>query len=182
MSSDTSVDSDSGRNSSSGRGRALEQPQGVTVSNNDSSEAEDIIASLRHNEGDGIIREDSAIQNRDKEIITGELKTPKEIEIAGEVSNEELSLAQEFGVANLLGSGRSMTNNPNACDNLSENPKLNKSRAAKEIRVHKSPNSHASPTWTRKEKKSQGITWQQVFSHKGGREWLGQRQITLKFQ
>ena len=91
MSSDTSVDSDSG--SSSGRGRALEQPQGVTVSNNDSSEAEDIIASLRRNEGDGIIREDSAIQNRDKEIITGELKTPKEIEIAGEVSNEELSLA-----------------------------------------------------------------------------------------
>ena len=150
MSSDTSVDSDSGRNSSSGRGRALEQPQGVTVSNNDSSEAEDIIASLRRNEGDGIIREDSAIQNRDKEIITGELKTLKETEIAREVSNEELSLAQEFGVANLLGSGRSMKNNPNACDNLSENPKLNKSRAAKEIRVYKSPNSHASPTWTRK--------------------------------
>ena len=42
---------------------------------------------------DGIIREDSAFQNRVNEIITRELKTPKETKIAVEVDNEELCLA-----------------------------------------------------------------------------------------
>lgn len=102
---------------------------------------------------DGIIREDLALQNRDKEIIIGELKTPKETKIAVEVSNEELSLAQEFGAANLLGSGRSMTNNPSARDNLSDKPKLKKSRATNDIKVHKSPTTHATPTWRRRERK-----------------------------
>ena len=46
-----------------------------------------------------------------------------------------------------------MTRSPSTRDNLSENPTLNKSRAAKESRVHKSPNSCASPTWTRRERK-----------------------------
>ena len=81
------------------------------------------------------------------------MKTPKETEIAGEVSNEELSLTQEFGAANLLGLGRNVTRCSNACDNFSETPKLNKSRAAKESRVHKSPNSRALSTWTLRERK-----------------------------
>jgi len=116
------------------------------ASNNINIEVEEINVSLRHNEGDGITREDSVNQNRINEIITEELKTPKETEIAGEVSNEELSLAQEFGVTKLLGSGRSVSKSPNARDNLSEPPKLNKSRATKESRVHSSPNPCDSPT------------------------------------
>ena len=92
MSSGTSEDNDSGRNSSSGRRNAPEQSHGVTASNNDSIEAEDI-ASLRRNEVDGIIREDSAFQNKVNEIITRELKTPKETKIVVEVDDEELCLA-----------------------------------------------------------------------------------------
>ena len=152
-------DIDSGRTSDSSRGRSPEQPHGVTASNNINIEDEQINASLRYNEGDGITREDSISQNRVKEIIIEDLKTPNETKIAGEISNEELSLAQEFGVANLLGLGSSLIRSPsthdnlNACDNLSENPTLKKSHAAKESRVHKSPNSHAAPTRTRRERK-----------------------------
>nr|POE94924.1 mdis1-interacting receptor like kinase 2 [Quercus suber] len=114
---------------------------------------EEINVSLRRNEGDGITREDSVNQNRINEIITEELKIPKKTKIAGEVSNVELSLAQEFGVAKLLGTGRSVSKNPNAHDNLSEPPKLNESRAAKENRVHDSPNPSASTTWKCRERK-----------------------------
>ena len=91
--SGTPGDFDSGRTSDSGRGRSPDQPHGVTASNNISIEDKEINASLRHNEGGGITREDSVNQNRVKEIIIEDLKTPKETEIAGEVSNEELSLA-----------------------------------------------------------------------------------------
>ena len=65
----------------------------------------------------------------------------------------ELSLAQEFRVAKLLGTGRNVSKNPNARDNLSEPPKLNKSCAAKENRVHGSPTSCASATWKHRERK-----------------------------
>ena len=120
------------------------------ASNNISIEVEEINVLLRCNEGDGINREDSVNQNKINEIIT---ETPKETEIAGEVSNVELSLAKEFGAAKLLGTRRNVSKNPKARDNLSEPPKINKSCAAKENRVHGSPNPCASATWKRRERK-----------------------------
>ena len=167
------INIDSGWSSDSGRGKAPEQPQGVTARNNVSIEVEEINVSLRCNEGDGIIREDSVNQIQINEIIT---ETPKETETASEVSNVELSLAQEFGVTKLLGMGRNVSNNPNARDNLSEPPKLNKPRAAKENRVHGSPT-----PLNAKKGKSLEATWQQVFSHTRRREWLKQRKISVKF-
>ena len=104
--SGTPGDIDSGRSSDSGRGRASEQPQGVTDSNNVSIDVEEINASLRCNEEDGIIREDSVNQKRINETIT---ETPKETEIIEEVSNVELSLAQEFGAAKLLGTSSNVS-------------------------------------------------------------------------
>ena len=83
MSSSTSGDSNSYQNSSPGRGYALERSLGVTASNDDSIKAEDIV-SLRHNEVDGIIREDTTFKNRVNETIIKELKTPKETEIVVE--------------------------------------------------------------------------------------------------
>ena len=65
----------------------------------------------------------------------------------------ELSLAQEFRAAKLLGMGRNVSKNPNARDNLSEPPKLNKSCAAKENRVYGSPNPRAPTTWKHRERK-----------------------------
>jgi len=159
MSSGTSGGNNSGRNSGSSSGHTPEQSQGVTASINDSIEAKEII-SLRLNEVDGFIREDMAFQNRVNERIIRELKTPKEIKIGVEVSNKELSLAQEFGVAKLLGLGRNATKNPipcdnlshSACDNLTGKSSLNKSHDNEGIRVHKSKTPRASRTWTRKER------------------------------
>lgn len=141
--SGTPGDIDSGRSSDSGRGRAPEQPQGVMASNNVSIEGEEINVSLRRNEGDGIIREDSVNQNRFNEII---IETPKETEIAEKMSNVELSLAQEFGAAKLLVMSSNVSKNPKARDNLSEPPTLNKSRAAKENKVQGSSAPRASAT------------------------------------
>lgn len=92
-SSGTLRDIDSRQNSDSGGGSALEQPQGVTTSNNISIEVKEINVPLRRNEGDGINREDYVNQNKIKEIIVEKLKTPKETKVVGEVNNEELSLA-----------------------------------------------------------------------------------------
>ena len=65
----------------------------------------------------------------------------------------------------MLGLGRSLTRSPSACenlsahDNLSDNPTLKQSRAAKDVRIHNTPTSCASSTWTRRErKKSKGST------------------------
>ena len=109
--------------------------------------------------------EDTVNQKGIKEKIIEDLKTPQETEFAGEGNNEELSLAQEFWAANMLGTGRSLTRSPSACenlsarDNLSENPTLKQSRAAQEVRIHNTPTSCASSTWTRRErKKSKGNT------------------------
>ena len=64
----------------------------------------------------------------------------------------ELSLAQEFGAAKLLGTSSNVSKNPKARDNLSEPPKLNKSRAAKEIKAPDSSTPRASATWKRRER------------------------------
>ena len=128
MSSSTLGDGDSCQNSSSSRGKAPEQAHGVTASCDGSIEVEDI-ASLMRNEVDEIIRKDTTFKNKVNEAITAELKVPNETEIALDANKEELCLAKEFGVAKLLGSGKSTTNNPSACDNLRDKSKLNKSRA-----------------------------------------------------
>ena len=101
MCSSTSEESNSGRNSVSGRGCTPEQPQGVMASTNDSIEADEIV-SLKRNEGIGIMREDTMVQNKVNKEIIGELNTPKETEIEVEACNEELILAKEFGVAKFL--------------------------------------------------------------------------------
>ena len=54
------------------------------ASNNINIEVEEINVSLRHNEVDGIIREDTTFKNRVNETIIKELKTPKETEIVVE--------------------------------------------------------------------------------------------------
>ena len=158
MSSGTSKESNSGWNFVLGRERTLEQPQGVTVSTNDIIEAEEIM-SLKRNEGEGIIREDTGVQNRVIEGIIGELNTSKETEIEVEACNEELSLAKEFGAAKLLGSGRNANKNLTprnnssliTRDNLSGTSSL-KSHDTNGNRVHKQKSPHASCTWTRRER------------------------------
>ena len=178
-SSGTPEDSDSGRTSVSGGENVPEQPHGVTASINVSLEDEEVIGSLRSNEGDGINMGDTVNQEGIKEKIIEDLKTPKETEFADEGNKEELSLAQEFGAASMLGTGRSLARSPNACenlsarDNLSVNPTLKQSRAAQEVRIHNTPNSRAaqevrihntpnsrvSSTWTRRQReKSKGNT------------------------
>ena len=143
---------------------STEETHDVTVSNNDGSnndgiEADEII-SLKRNEGGGIMREDTADQNRVNEEIIRELNTPKETEIEEVVCNEELSLAKEFGAAKLWGSGRKANKNPNPCDisnpsardNLSGTPSLKLSRDTDGIKVHKQKASRSARTWTRKER------------------------------
>ena len=115
--------------------------------------------SLKCNEGEGIIREDTGVQNRVNEGIIGELNTSKETEIEVEACNEELSLAKEFGAAKLLGSERNANKNltprdnssPITHDNLSGTSSL-KSRDTNGNRVHKQKSPCASCTWTRRER------------------------------
>ena len=128
---------------------STEETHDVTVSNNDGSnndgiEADEII-SLKRNEGGGIMREDTADQNRVNEEIIGELNTPKETEIEEVACNKELSLAKEFRAAKLLGSSRKANknptsrdiSNPSARDNLNDTPSLKSSRDMDGNRVHK---------------------------------------------
>ena len=120
VNSSTPEQSNSGQNSVSSSRYATEQPHDVTVSNNDGSnndgiEADEIV-SLKRNEGGGIMREDTADQNRVNAEIIGELNTPKETEIEEVACDEELSLAKEFGAAKLLGSGRKANKNPTPRD------------------------------------------------------------------
>ena len=153
MCSGTLEERNSCRNSILGRGRTPKQPQGVMASINDSIEAEEIM-SLKRNEGEGIIREDTVVQNKVNERIIGELNTPKEIEIEVEVCNEELSLAKEFRVAKLLGLRRNANKNPTprdnsspiAHDNLSGTSSLKMSRDTDGNRVHKQKSPHTSCT------------------------------------
>ena len=131
MSSGTLKESNSSRNSISGRERTPEQPQEVTVSTNDSIEVEEIM-SLKRNEGEGIIREDTSVQNRVNEGIIGELNTSKETEIKVELNTPR--------------------NNSSLItrDNLSGTSSL-KSHDTNGNRVHKQKSPHASCTWTRRE-------------------------------
>ena len=140
---------------------------------------------------DGFIREDTAFQNRVNERIIRELKNPKETKIGVEVSNEELSLAQEFRVAKLLGSGRNATKNPIPRDNLSHSRRdnlsgkssLNKLRDNEGIRVHKSKTPCASRTWTRRERSKPRDNTATSFQTQGKKkEWLDLRQTTMQVQ
>ena len=164
VSSGTLEESNSGQNSVSGSRCATKQPHDVTVSNNDGSNTDDIEAdetiSLKRNEGGGIMREDTADQNRVNAEIIGELNTPKEIEIKEVACNEELSLAKEFGVGKLLGSGRKANknptsrdiSNPSARDKLSGTPSLRLSHDMDGNRVHKQKASCSARTWTCRER------------------------------
>jgi len=151
MSSSTSVDHGSCWNSGSGRGKALEQSQGVMASSEDSTEAENI-SSLMHNDVGGVLREDTTFKNQFNGAITEELKASNETETVLEASNEEICLAKEFGAAKLLGSGKRTTKNHRARDNISDKSQFNKSRATPEARVHEPKATRATPTWTRRER------------------------------
>ena len=159
MCSGKSEESNSGQNSASGRRGTPEQPQEVTASTNDSIEADEIV-SLKRNKGVGIMREDTAVQNRVNEEVIWELNTPKETEIEVEACNEELSLAKQFGAAKFLGSERKASKNPTprdnpsliARDNLSGTSSLKLSRDNEGNRVHKQKSPRTSCTWTRRER------------------------------
>ena len=105
VSSGTSVDRDSYWNSGSGKGKTPELSQGVTISNEDSIEV-DNISSLIHNNVGGISKEDTALKDKFNGEITVELKSPTETKIDLEANNEEVCLAKEFSAATLLGSGK----------------------------------------------------------------------------
>ena len=110
--------------------------------------------SLKRNEGIGIMREDTVVQNKVNEEIIGELNTPKEIEIEVEACNEELSLAKEFGAVKILGSERKANKNPTphdnsspiAHDNLSGTSSLKLSRDTEGNKVHKQKSPRTSRT------------------------------------
>ena len=88
--------------------------------------------SLKRNEGEGIIREETGVQNRVNEGIIGELNTSKETEIKVELNTPR--------------------NNSSLItrDNLSGTSSL-KSHDTNGNRVHKQKSPHASCTWTRRE-------------------------------
>ena len=111
-----------------------EQSQGVTVSTTDIIDG-DNISSLMRNKMNGNRKEDSGLKAKVNEEIMEESKKINEfisdLEIMVELNknkvtvsdveanNEEVCLAKEFGVAKLLGLGKSATKNPTSRDNLS---------------------------------------------------------------
>ena len=117
-----------------GKGKLPEQSQGVTVSTTDSIDG-DNISSLTRNKMNGNRKEDSGLKakvneeimeesNKINEFISDleimvELNKNKVTVSDVEANNEEVCLAKEFGVAKLLGSGKSATKNPTSLDNLS---------------------------------------------------------------
>ena len=124
---------------------------------------------------DEIIRKDTTFKNKVNEAITAELKVPNETEIALEANKEELCLPKGFGAAKLLGSGKSTTNNPSACDNLRDKSKLNKSHATTETRAPKTTATHATPTWTHKERSKLKDNTATSFQSQGKRRVVGSK-------
>ena len=145
--------------------------------------------SLKRNEGEGIIREDTGVQNRVNEGIIGELNTSKETEIEVEACNEELSLAKEFGAAKLLGSGRNANKNLTprnnssliTRDNLSGTSSLKSHDTNGNGFTNKSLHMHHVPGLVEKEL-NQRITRQQEFRRKGKKEWLHSRYTIWQVQ
>nr|POF06369.1 protein nrt1/ ptr family 1.2 [Quercus suber] len=117
--SGASTDHGSGRSSVSGRGKLLEQSQGVTVSTADSIDG-DNISSLMRNKMNGNRKEDSGLKAKVNEEIMEESsklnESVSDLEITVELiknnvtisdveaNNKEVYLAKEFGAAKLLGS------------------------------------------------------------------------------
>ena len=83
---------DSGRNSSSGRGRTPEQSQEVMDSNEESIDVKNN-TSLKRKDVDGVIREDIAVKNTPNETIIEEFKALRVTETLLESNNEEICLA-----------------------------------------------------------------------------------------
>ena len=132
--SGASTDHGYGQSSVLGKGKLPEQSQGVTVSTTDSIDG-DNISSLMRNKMNGNRKEDLGLKakvneeimeesNKINEFISDleimvELNKNKVTVSDVEANNEEVCLAKEFGVAKLLGSGKSATKNPTSRDNLS---------------------------------------------------------------
>ena len=142
---------DSGRNLGSGRGRTPEQSQEVTDSSEESIDVENN-TSLKRNDVDGVIREDTAIKNTPNGTITEDFKAPSVTESLLESNNEEIFLAKLFGVAKIVGLGLTASKNAKACDKLSGKTQLNKSRATTEVRAKTKSATRAIPTCTRRER------------------------------
>nr|POE50297.1 hypothetical protein CFP56_48005 [Quercus suber] len=83
------------------------------------------------------MREDTVVEGIPNGTITEEIKFPSEIETLLESNNEEIRLAQLFGVAKIVGSGLTASKIPKARDKLSGKTQLNKSRATTEVRAQK---------------------------------------------
>nr|POE50449.1 hypothetical protein CFP56_48082 [Quercus suber] len=180
VNSGTSVNRDSCRNSGSGRGKASEQSQGVTVSSEDSIEVENI-SSLMRNDVDGISREDMALKNKFNGEITEELKSPNDIETILEANNEELCLAKEFGAAILLGSEKKTTKIPRPHYNLSDNSQLKSHVIFMKLGfpIQKEP---MQPLTGHAEKENSGKTLQKPLNLQGKKELQDRRQINLNCQ
>ena len=142
---------DSSRNSGFGRGRTPKQSQEVTDSSEASIDVENN-TSLKRNDVDGVIREDTAIKNTPNGTITEDFKAPSVTESLLESNNEEICLAKLFGVAKIVGLGLTASKNAKACDKLSGKTQLNKSRVTIEVRAKKKSATLAIPTWTRRER------------------------------
>nr|POF06038.1 hypothetical protein CFP56_47749 [Quercus suber] len=98
------------------------------------------------------MREDTVVKGTPNGTITKEIKFPSEIETLLESNNEEICLAQLFGVAKIVGSGLIASKIPKARDKLSGKTQLNKSRATTEVRAQKKSATSAIHTWTRRER------------------------------
>jgi len=155
--SGASDDSDSGRNSVSGRGKMPEQSHGVTINTEDSIDSGNI-SSLIRNKVDGNRKEGTSLKAKISEGITVELNNTNETKSDLEANNEEVCLAKEFRVATLLGSGKRATKNPSSHDNLSDLSQLKKSCDFLEARAFHSETNRVAPTWTRRERKTKSNT------------------------
>ena len=151
VSSGVSEGGDSSRNPVFGGRRTLELSKEVTDSNEESINVKHN-SSLNRNDGEGVIREDTVDNGTPNGTITGEIKFPSETKTHLEANNDEICLAQLFGVAKIVGSSLTASQNPKARDKLSGKTQLNKSCSTTEDRAQRKQATRAIPTWTCRER------------------------------
>nr|POE95927.1 hypothetical protein CFP56_55518 [Quercus suber] len=134
-----------------------EQSHSVTTVKKESINDE-INSSLLHNKGVVNNKDDTVVNDRLNEENTGEVndrmneentravKTPNLSEADVEATNEELSLAKEFGAATIQGQGKKSTRNPSSRATLSHSPKLKNARDNQDARALHMVQTSTAPT------------------------------------